>query len=74
MANKKALPCLAAINLSDFLDTQDQAGIFTYDWSPCTHEVVVKKDGSTVVKLSKIEIGFYFNPDGRFAGIYNYKD
>lgn len=60
--------------LKAFLLMQDTKGVETNDWnSTRVWEEETNEEGTKLV-LRKEQIGFSFDIDGRFEGIFNYKD
>ncbi len=59
--------------LCAFLESQKGNGIVSGDWKSCNYEIEEDDRGGLSVRIPKAEIGFSFNADKEFEGIYNYK-
>ncbi len=56
-----------------FLESQKGNGIVSGDWQSCNYEIEENDRGELSVRIPKVEIGFSFNAEKEFEGIYNYK-
>lgn len=72
MTNKNELPLIAK-KLVHFLACQSPIAYEPNNWKKLDYESV-RRDKVIIIIIPSVEIGFVFNNDGEFLGIYNYKE
>ena len=64
--------------LIKFLNTQSKRAVLDNDWDDVTKFRIVKEGmqtpGDMRLTLEDLQIGFNFNKDGEFQGIFNWKE
>lgn len=60
--------------LIDLLESQKQKTVKSTDWRKLDYIIKKMSDGGTDVRIENVEIGFSFDKNGKFEGIYNWKE
>ena len=58
--------------LKTVIASQDPKGVENDDWYGLKIRETHNEDGSVDVALDSVCVGFHFNADGSFAGVYNW--
>lgn len=60
--------------LKEVLLNQAQRGIDSGEWPECEATTEKAENDQTILKIETVKIGFVFNRNGRFVGIFNWKE
>ena len=58
--------------LTEVLYNQQERGISEGDWKRCTEYKTSTYPDGTLIKVDEVGVGFAFDSNGRFMGIFNY--
>lgn len=59
--------------LLELIKRQKKNAYLSRNWEKLDPEIEVAEDGDINVTLDSVKIGFSFDKNGRFQGIYNWK-
>lgn len=59
--------------LIDLLNSQKQETVGKRNWHKLDYTIDKMFNGDTKVTIENVEIGFVFDKNGKFEGIYNWK-